>query len=62
MMTKILQAYSVPPNLLWAVGAMYTDTGAKVVTPDGNSKEFDILAVVLLGDTHVPLLFIVVLD
>ncbi|KAJ8342490.1 hypothetical protein SKAU_G00324180 [Synaphobranchus kaupii] len=34
-MMKILKAYDVPPNLLWAIGTMYSGTRAKVVTPDG---------------------------
>ncbi|KAJ8351146.1 hypothetical protein SKAU_G00226220 [Synaphobranchus kaupii] len=37
-------------------------TRAKVVTPDGTSEEFDILAGVLQGDTLAPFLFIIVLD
>ena len=43
-MIRILEAYGVPPNLLRAIGTMYTGTRARVVTPDGNSEEFDILA------------------
>ncbi|KAJ4925013.1 hypothetical protein JOQ06_003960, partial [Pogonophryne albipinna] len=35
---------------------------ARVVTPDGNSEEFDILAEVMQGDTLAPFLFIMVLD
>ena len=41
---------------------MYTGTRDKVVTPDGNSEEFDILVGVLQGDTLAPFLFIIVLD
>ena len=52
-MMKILKAYGVPPNLLRAIETMYAGTRAKVVTPDGNSEEFDILAGVLQGDTLV---------
>ncbi|KAJ8347957.1 hypothetical protein SKAU_G00265460 [Synaphobranchus kaupii] len=62
VMMKILKAYDVPPNLLWAIGTMYSGTRAKVVTPDGTSEEFDILAGVLQGDTLAPFLFIIVLD
>ena len=61
-MMKILKAYGVPPNLLRAIGTMYTGTRANVVTPDGNSEEFEILAGVLQGDTLAPFLFIIVLD
>lgn len=43
VMLRILKAYDVPPNLLRAIGAMYSGTRAKVMTPDGTSEEFDIL-------------------
>lgn len=61
-MVKILKAYRIPPNLLRAIESMYSGTRARVVTPDGNSEEFDILAGVMQGDTLAPFLFIIVLD
>ena len=61
-MMKILKAYGVPPNLLRAIESMYACSRAMVVTPDGNSEEFDILAGVLQGDTLAPFLFVIVLD
>jgi len=61
-MMKILKAYGIPPNLLSAIESMYTNTRAKVVTADGETEEFDILAGVLQGDTLAPFLFIIVLD
>ncbi|KAJ4937845.1 hypothetical protein JOQ06_002475, partial [Pogonophryne albipinna] len=61
-MVKILEAYGVPPNLLRAIETMYAGTRARVVTPDGNSEEFNILAGVMQGDTLAPFLFIMVLD
>ena len=61
-MVKILKAYGVPTNLLRAIQSMYSGTRAKVVTPDGNTDEFDILAGVMQGDTLAPFIFIVVLD
>ena len=62
VMMKILKAYCVPPNLLRAIGAIYSGTRARIVTPDGNTEEFDILAGVLQGDTLAPFLFIIALD
>ena len=62
MMMKILKAYDVPPNLLRAIGTMYTGTRAQVTTPDGSSEEFNIQTGVLQGDTLAPFLFIIVLD
>jgi hypothetical protein len=61
-MMKILKAYGVPPNLLRAIKEIYTNTRAKVITPDGETEEFDILAGVLQGDTLAPFLFVIILD
>ena len=61
-MRTILKDYGVHPNLLRAIGTMYEGTRARVVTPDGDSGEFDILPGVLQGDTLAPFLFIIVLD
>ena len=61
-MTKILKAYGIPPRLLKAIEATYTGTMAKVVTPDGVTDEFELLAGVLQGDTLAPFLLIMVLD
>jgi hypothetical protein len=61
-MMKILKAYRVPPNLLRAIKEIYTNKRAKVITPDGETEEFDILAGVLQGDTLAPFLFVIVLD
>ena len=61
-MIKILKAYGIPPTLLRAIEAMYTNTKAKVVSPDGETDLFDITAGVLQGDTLAPFLFVIVLD
>ena len=61
-MIKILKAYGIPPRLLRAIEAMYTNTTAKIITPDGESDVFEIVAGVLQGDTLAPFLFIIVLD
>ena len=59
---KIIRAYGIPTNLLNAIEKMYTDTRAKVVSPDGETDLFEITAGVLQGDTLAPFLFIMVLD
>ena len=41
---------------------MYKETFAKVLTPDGETAWFELLAGVLKGDTLAPFLFIIVLD
>ena len=61
-MIKILEAYGIPPRLLRAIETMYSNTRAKVVTPDGDTEEFRITAGVLQGDTLAPFLFVIVLD
>jgi hypothetical protein len=61
-MMRILKAYGIPARLVRAIESMYTDTKAKVVTQDGTTEPFDILAGVLQGDTLAPFLFIIVLD
>ena len=61
-MMKILKAYDVPPNLLQAIILMYENTKARIISPDGETDFFAILAGVLQGDTLAPYLFIIVLD
>ena len=41
---------------------MYTETYAKVLSPDGETEQFEIKAGVLQGDTLAPYLFIIALD
>ena len=41
---------------------MYKDIQAGVITPDGETEIFDIIAGVLQGDTLAPYLFAIVLD
>ena len=41
---------------------MYQNTEARVLTPDGETEQFDITTGVMQGDTLAPFLFIVVLN
>ena len=59
---KILKAYDVPPKLHRAISKLYENTRARVITPDGETKFFEIIAGVLQGDTLAPYLFVIVLD
>ena len=61
-MMKILKAYDIPDNILKAINLMYENTKARVLSPDGETELFDILAGVLQGDTLAPYLFAIVLD
>ena len=62
MLMDILRAYGIPEKIVRAIDIMYTDTIAKVLTSDGESDFFEILAGVLQGDTLAPFLFIIVVD
>ena len=61
-MLKILQAYGIPSQITDAIESMYNNTMAKVISPDGETELFEILAGVLQGDTLAPYLFVIVLD
>jgi len=61
-MFEILKLYGIPDKIISAIKALYVSTKAKVISTDGDSEIFDILAGVLQGDTLAPFLFIIVLD
>ena len=61
-MLSILKAYGIPDQLINAIANTYKNTKAKVITPDGETEVFEILAGVLQGDTLAPYLFVIVLD
>ncbi|KAL5269182.1 hypothetical protein ACHWQZ_G002866 [Mnemiopsis leidyi] len=62
LLMKILLAYGIPKALVSLIEKLYTGTKARVVTADGITDLFDILAGVLQGDTLAPYLFIIVID
>ena len=59
---KILRAYGIPDKLVKLIENMYKDTFAKLLTKEGVSKSFLILADVIQGNTLAPYLFIIVVD
>ena len=61
-MLRILTAYGVPKTIVDAIGDTYSETRAKVLSPDGITDDFEITAGVLQGDTLAPYLFVIVLD
>ena len=61
-MLLILKSYGIPEELVTAISMMYEDTSAIVITPDGETETFSILAGVLQGDTLAPYLFFIVID
>ena len=62
LMFEILPLYGIPSIIVDAVRSVYTNTSATIITPDGETDQFNIVAGVLQGDTLAPFLFIVVLD
>ena len=61
-MMKILRAYEIPEVLVTAVSKLYENTQARVLSPDGETELFNIVAGVLHGDTLAPYLFGIVPD
>ena len=61
-MFKILKAYDIPPILLTAIAKLYENTRARIITPDGETEFFQIVAGILQGDTLAPYPFVLVLD
>ena len=62
MMLKILKAYGIPPQIVQAIAKLYDWTPARVVSPDGETDFFNVLAGVLQGDTLAPYLFALIVD
>lgn len=61
-MFNILALYGIPSKFINAIRLLYSNTSAKVQTPDGETSSFSILAGILQGDTLAPFLFIIVVD
>ena len=59
---KILLAYGIPPTIVKLIENLYDGTIAKIITEDGFTEAFLILAGVMQGDTLAPYLFIIVID
>ena len=53
---------SLPKETVAAIMMLYKSTKVKVLSPDGNTDYFDIVAGVQQGDTFSPYLFIISLD
>ena len=61
-MLAILKAYGILEELVTAIIIRYEDTTDNVITPDGETGTFKILAGVLQGDTLAPYLFVIDID
>ena len=61
-MFQILSAYGIPTSIINAIKLIYENSCAHVITPDGETKFFNILSGIFQGDTLAPFLFVIVLD
>ena len=61
-MLIILKSYGIPEELVTAISIIYEDTSSKVITPDGETNTFSILAGILQWDTLASYLFVIVID
>ena len=62
LLMKILTAYGIPQAIVKLIERMYDNTIARVITDDGLTETFSILAGVMQGDTLAPYLFIIAID
>ena len=61
-MFEILGLYGIPSEIINAIKVLYSNTKSTILTPDGETENFDILTGILQGDTLAPFLFIIVID
>ena len=61
-MEQIQLAYFLPKETIAAIMILNRNTKVKVRSPDGDTDYFDIVAVVMQGDTLAPYLFIICLN
>ena len=61
-MEQILLAYGLSKEPVTAIMMLYRNTKVKVCSPDEDTDYFDIVTVVLQGDTLAPYLFIICID
>ena len=62
LLMKILRAYGLPDDIVCFIERMYNNTIATVITEDGLTEAFQILAGVMQGDTLAPYLFVITVD
>ena len=61
-MFNVLLAYGILSQIIEGIKGLYLDTMAQVVTKDGNTNFFPIIAGVQQCETLAPYLFIIILD
>ena len=61
-MFEILGLYGIPEEIISAIRVLYTDTSSSILSSDGETELFSIIAGILQGDTLTHFLFIIVVD
>ena len=61
-MFEILKLYGIPDKIVSAIKVLYSNTTSTILSPDGETSPFSIVAGILQGDTLAPFLFITVVD
>ena len=61
-MFELLGKYGNPPEIISVIKVLYCNTKSTILTPDGETEHFNILAGILQGDTLPPFLFTIVID
>ena len=61
-MEQILLAYGLPKETVAAIIILYRNPKVKVISPNGDTDYFNIVAGVLQGETQAPWLFIIGID
>ena len=61
-MEQILLAYGLPKQTVTAIMMLHKNTKPMVLSPNGDTDFFEIVAGVLQGDTLAPYLFVICLD
>ena len=61
-MFETLKLYGIPDQIIAAIKVMYTGTSYTLLSTNGETPSFPILAAILQGDILAPFLFIIVVD
>ena len=61
-MFEILGLYGIPEGIISAIRVLYTDTSSSILSSDGETELFSIIAGILQRDILALFLFIIVVD
>ena len=61
-MFEILRLYGIPERIISAIRVLYTESSSSILSSDGETELFSIIAGISQGDTLAHFLFIIVVD